>query len=249
MIKAMHVILTGGSKLEIATMRIPALIVALFTAVLTVGALAQQSVPDAPQPQKKQTAKPPDPPSADAAPSAPAPAKDDNAFPQDLSRKAAEDSKQTKQPDTGTANPFPEDVSKKAAEGSKQTKQPEPTAANPFPEDESKAAAKAAGNDASSSKSDDAPPVHDPARAKKDNEVGTFYLQTGNYEGALQRYQDATATDPTNVNAIFGLAESQRLLKKNADAARNYELYLDIVPNGPKAKQALKALKEIQAGK
>jgi tetratricopeptide (TPR) repeat protein len=244
MIKPMHAILTGGSKLEKATMRIPALIVAFFTAVLTVGALAQQSVPDAPQPQKKQTAKPPDPPPTD-----PTPAKDDNAFPEDVSKKAAEDSKQTKQPDTGGANPFPEDESRKAAEDSKQTKQPEPSTANPFPEDESKAAAKAAGNDVSSSKPDDAPPVHDPARAKKDTEVGTFYLQTGNYEGALQRYQDATATDPTNVNAIFGLAESQRLLKKNADAARNYELYLDIVPNGPKSKQALKALKEIQPGK
>ena len=41
----------------------------------------------------------------------------------------------------------------------------------------------------------------------------------GDYQGALLRYQDATAVDPTNVDAIFGLAETQQMLKKNADAA------------------------------
>ncbi len=88
----------------------------------------------------------------------------------------------------------------------------------------------------------------DPARAKKDAEVGHFYLQSGDYQGALLRYKDATAADPTNVEAIFGLAETQRMLKKNAEAERNYQLYLDIVPNGPKSKQALKALKALGSG-
>jgi hypothetical protein len=45
------------------------------------------------------------------------------------------------------------------------------------------------------------------------------------------------------------MAEAQQMLKKNADAARNYQLYLDIVPNGPKSKQAIKALKTLQAAK
>ena len=94
-----------------------------------------------------------------------------------------------------------------------------------------------------------APPQPDPPRAKKDTEVGEFYLKKGDYPGALMRYQDATAADPTNVDAIFGLAEAQQMLKKNADAARNYQLYLDIVPNGPKAKQAMKALRTLQAEK
>jgi tetratricopeptide (TPR) repeat protein len=200
-------------------MRIPALLVASIAALLTVGALAQQPVPDAPQPQKKQTAKPPDPAPA---PPTPPPAKDDNAFPEDVSKKAAEAASQTKQP--GDANAFPEAQSQAAAKAA--AKEPPPYRLGAEP-----------------------PAVNDPARARRDDEVGKFYLQSGDYHGALLRYQDATASDPTNVNAIFGLAEAQRLLKKNADAARNYELYLDIVPNGPKAKQALKALKEIQAGK
>ena len=136
---------------------------------------------------------------------------------------------------------------------------------NPFPEAVSRDAAKAAGNDqnpplpraiclpASAPASRAAlsatrtSKVVDPARAKKDADVGGFYLKKGDYQGALLRYQDAMAVDPTNVDAIFGLAETQQMLKKNADAARNYQLYLDIVPNGPKAKQAMKALKTLRA--
>ena len=131
----------------------------------------------------------------------------------------------------------------------------------------SRDAAKAAGNDSTPDVKRDVPPgvsssssqssgaeedepgspptVADPARAKKDADVAGFYLKTGNYQGALLRYKDATTADPTNVEAIFGLAETQRMLKKNADAVRNYQLYLEIVPNGPKSKQALKALKTL----
>jgi len=90
--------------------------------------------------------------------------------------------------------------------------------------------------------------VPDPGRAKRDAEVADYYLKSRDYQGALLRYKDATTADPTNVEAIFGLAETQRMLKKNADAARNYQLYLEIVPNGPKAKQALKALKTLGSG-
>jgi tetratricopeptide (TPR) repeat protein len=184
------------------------------------------------------------------------PAGDDNAFPEAVSRdaaKAASDAAGKPASDaTGTAkHPAADD--------------------NPFPEAVSREAAKAAGNDqASPAPKPDLPPgvsssqssddfgdaenptgrrqLPNPGRAKKDAEVGGFYLNQGNYQGALERYQDAMAIDPTNVDVIFGLAQSQQMLKKNADAARNYQLYLDIVPNGPKAKQALKALKTLQPG-
>ena len=278
------------------------LIVASISALLTFAASPpapaqsqsnnSQSVPDAPQPQKKPAAKPPDktdaeqPASDKPAPKSP-PTKDDNPFPEDVSKQAAKsadsgsnaeppasDKPATKPASTKDDNPFPEDVSKqaaKAAAGSSDSGHPadpdatapkHSTAAdNPFPESESRDAAKAAGNDPAPAAKPDIPPgfsssqsnpgpdqVADPARAKKDAEVGGFYLQSGDYQGALLRYKDATAADPANVEAIFGLAESQRMLKKNAEAARNYQLYLDIVPNGPKSKQALKALKSLGSG-
>jgi tetratricopeptide (TPR) repeat protein len=244
------------------------LIVASLTALLTVGASASdsaqsqsnssQSIPDAPQPQKKPAAKAQsaesqstdktkaEPPAADKP--TPKTTKDDNPFPEDVSKQAAKaaagspDSEHPAEPATG--NP-----------------KPSTSTDNPFPESVSRDAAKAAGNDPAPAGKPDIPPgfsssqsspgpdrVADPARAKKDSDVGGFYLQKGDYQGALARYKEATTADPTNVEAIFGLAETQRLLKKNADAARNYQLYLEIVPNGPKAKQALKALKTLGSG-
>jgi tetratricopeptide (TPR) repeat protein len=255
-------------------MRNPPPIVAVVAALLTFGtggsARAQQQsqpVPDAPQPQKKPApkAQPSDSGSqpADQPAAKPAPAKEDNPFPEDVSRDAAKQGDDSKHP-TAKDNPFPEDVSRDAAKAASGDDSKHPTAKdNPFPEDVSRDAAKAAGNDStpapagksdlprgvsssqSSSSSGDADEIVDPGRAKKDAEVGGFYLKSGDYQGALLRYKDATAADPSNVEAIFGLAETERMLKKNAEAARNYQLYLEIVPNGPRSKQALKALKTL----
>jgi hypothetical protein len=278
------------------------LIVATITALLAFAASASaqtqapaqsdngQSVPDAPapQPQKKPAPKPqpPSDSSDSSSPSTPADApaskqpaaKDDNPFPEAVSRDAAKpasgDAGSTK-PSAAKDNPFPEAVSRDAAKSaSPDDGNAKKSGAddNPFPEAVSRDAAKAAGNDQNPAPKSDLPPgvsssqssgslddpdkptgagpqVNDPVRAKKDADVGSFYLKNGDYQGALLRYQDAMAVDPTNVDAIFGLAETQQMLKKDADAARNYQLYLDIVPNGPKAKQAIKALKTLQAAK
>lgn len=262
------------SKIREATMRIQLPIVALAAVLLTFGlggfAQTQQPVPDAPQPQKKPVPKaqptdsapqPPDQPTPK-----PPPAKEDNPFPEDVSRDAAKQGDDSKH-STAKDNPFPEDESRDAAKAASGDAAKTPTAKdNPFPEDVSRDAAKAAGNDSapapaaktdlppgvsssqSSSSSADSDEISNPGQAKKDAEVGGFYLKQGNYQGALLRYKDATTADPTNVEAIFGLAETERMLKKNVDAARDYQLYLDIVPNGPRSKQALKALKTLPPG-
>ena len=236
-----------------------------------------QSVPDAPAPQQQKKPAAKSQPPADSTDSSsqskqPA-AKDDNPFPEAVSRdaaKASSDAAGSTKPSAAKDNPFPEAVSRDAAKSaSPAADSPKKSGAddNPFPEAVSRDAAKAAGNDQNPAPKSDLPPgvsssrsssslgdadnptVNDPVRAKKDDDVGSFYLKNGDFQGALLRYQDAMAVDPTNVDAIFGLAETQQMLKKNADAARNYQLYLDIVPNGPKAKQAMKALKTLQAAK
>ncbi len=264
-------------------MRKTFLILASITALFLLAPFAPaQSVPDAPQPQKKTTPKAQTTPATDssetpaassdkdASPDAqpagpPAAAGKDNAFPEDVSRAAARSTGNAE----GSQAQGTNDQANDQASSGKPAKND-----NAFPEDVSRAAAKAAqesqkgsedqplpprslspgeSSSQSSSSSDstdvmDAPAnVIDPIRAKKDLEVGTFYLKTGEFKGALLRYKDATASDPTNVEAIYGLAEAQRGLKNNAEAIRNYELYLAIVPDGPKARQSLKALKTLQS--
>jgi len=89
--------------------------------------------------------------------------------------------------------------------------------------------------------------IHDPQLAAKDDKVGKFYLQTGDYKGAYDRYKEASLVAPEDANAVFGLAESARGLGWNKIAITNYTIYLDAIPNGKHAKDARKALKELKS--
>jgi tetratricopeptide (TPR) repeat protein len=84
--------------------------------------------------------------------------------------------------------------------------------------------------------------------AAKDDKVGQYYLQTGDYQGAYSRFKEATEVNPGDADAVFGLAEAARGLKHKDEAVENYKLYLDVVPDGSKAKAARKALAELGAG-
>jgi Tfp pilus assembly protein PilF len=87
------------------------------------------------------------------------------------------------------------------------------------------------------------------ARAKKDVEVGNYYLAAGSPKGAYARFADASKMDPTNVDAIFGLAEAAQRLRRTDEAVANYKLFLSIVPDGSRAKEARKGLNDLGAPK
>ena len=78
--------------------------------------------------------------------------------------------------------------------------------------------------------------------------VGGFYYNAGDYKGAYARFKEATKVDPTNAEAVYELAEAARALKLNNEAADNYRIYLDALPDGPKAKAARKALAAMGEG-
>lgn len=84
--------------------------------------------------------------------------------------------------------------------------------------------------------------IHSPELAAKDDKVGKFYLQAGDYKGAYERYKEASEVAPEDGEAVFGLAESARGLHLNDEAASNYALYLDAFPDGKRSKEARKAL-------
>jgi tetratricopeptide (TPR) repeat protein len=205
---------------------------------------------------------------------------------------------QTPPPHTSAAqeNPFPGDVSKQAAQqqsqpadapaapdAGQQAPQKPGNAAkdNPFPEDVSKGAADAAakssdtsgGSSSSSSSSgsaDDTDPNADlprdtgrrrlkkpsdkdiesgslagEGRAQEDVKIGRYYLGTGNYKGAYARFSEATRMDPASADAIYGLAAAAAGLHHMDEALTNYKLYLEIAPDGSDAKSARKALRAL----
>lgn len=137
---------------------------------------------------------------------------------------------------TTDANPFPEAVSEKAAEEAQQKKTPHPQYSS------SQSSAIVGGAPESG------PPAPDPARAKKDIQVGDYYMDSGDYRGAYLRFKDAVKYDQGDLDAVFGLAQSARKIGRYDEAARNFRVYLAVESKGSKAKEARKALREM-AGK
>jgi Tfp pilus assembly protein PilF len=85
----------------------------------------------------------------------------------------------------------------------------------------------------------------DPHKAAKDVEVGQWYLKMKNYRAALERFNDALTYKPNDADAIFGLAVTQEKLDLLAKADQSYRKYLEILPNGPRSKEAEEALTRI----
>ncbi|MBB6143896.1 tetratricopeptide (TPR) repeat protein [Silvibacterium bohemicum] len=175
-----------------------------------------------------------------------------------------------KKPSTAEENPFPEDISRKAAEGGDPSAPNAPSAPSPSspssPGDKPPASSDkpaAPGDDASSSRSKfqglgdvaDGDRTSDgaggyvlnPKLAADDVKIGGFYLDRRDYKGAYVRYKEATLVNPESADAVFGLAEAARGLDHKDEAIQNYRIYLDAFPDAKKAKEARKALASLGA--
>jgi tetratricopeptide (TPR) repeat protein len=87
----------------------------------------------------------------------------------------------------------------------------------------------------------------DPHRASKDIEVGDFYFKKRNYRAALERYREALLYKPSDAFANFRMAQAFEKLAQPDEAAAHYQEYLKIMPNGPLAEEAKKALEKLKA--
>lgn len=171
----------------------------------------------------------------------------------------------TQQPRHSTAedNPFPEDVSAKAAAASKDQGAGEEKPAAPDASGDAPAAN--TGESSSREKLDkadhgDLPDeknsrisngaggvIYNPKMAGDDVRVGEFYMNRGDYKGAYERFKEASQVDPGSAEAVFNLAQAARKMNRNDEAVQNYQIYLDALPNGPRAKDARKGLRDLSA--
>jgi tetratricopeptide (TPR) repeat protein len=87
----------------------------------------------------------------------------------------------------------------------------------------------------------------DPHKAAKDIEVGDFYFKRKNYRAALERYKEALVYKPNDALATYRLAECQDKTGNGSEAIAHYEDYLKILPHGPFAVDAQKALERLKA--
>jgi hypothetical protein len=86
----------------------------------------------------------------------------------------------------------------------------------------------------------------DPHKAAKDVEVGDFYFKRKNYRAAEDRYREALLYKNNDAMATFHLAECLDKMNRLGEAQQEYEAYLKILPHGPEAEKAEKAIERLK---
>ena len=81
--------------------------------------------------------------------------------------------------------------------------------------------------------------------AQRNRDAGEIYYRDKNYRGSESRFREALRYEPADPVATFELAESLEKLGKRDEARDAYQTYLIILPNGPSAAGAKKALKRL----
>ena len=89
----------------------------------------------------------------------------------------------------------------------------------------------------------------DPHRADKNIEIGDYYFNLKNYRAAESRYREALEWKPGDAIATYKLGEVMEKEGNLTQARQNYEAYLKILPDGPLADKAKKALERIEKTK
>jgi tetratricopeptide (TPR) repeat protein len=87
----------------------------------------------------------------------------------------------------------------------------------------------------------------DPHKAAKSIEVGDFYFRRKNYHAAEDRYREALRYKDNDAIATMRLAVCLEKLGIWDDARAEYESYLKILPHGPQAAEAQKAIDRLKA--
>ena len=85
----------------------------------------------------------------------------------------------------------------------------------------------------------------DPHKAAKDVEVGDYYFKRKNYKAAIERYKHALIYKQDDAIATYRLAESLDKTGNPAEAVTYYRGYLKILPHGPYAADAQKAISRL----
>lgn len=89
-------------------------------------------------------------------------------------------------------------------------------------------------------------PSFDPLRANKDIEVGTFYLKKGNYDAAIDRFEEAARLQPGLAEPYLKLGQAYEKKKDLPNAVTAYRRYLDLYRTSPDAKKIQKHIDDLE---
>jgi tetratricopeptide (TPR) repeat protein len=89
-------------------------------------------------------------------------------------------------------------------------------------------------------------PKWDPLRAEKDLEVGQYYMKRGDYDAAIDRFNDAIEAKPGFAIPFRWLGEAQEKKGVKKKALKAYQRYLDLVPHADDADKIRKRIEKLQ---
>jgi tetratricopeptide (TPR) repeat protein len=73
-------------------------------------------------------------------------------------------------------------------------------------------------------------------------EIGTFYFKKGNYDAAIDRFEEATQYEPSLAKPWRLLGEAFEKKRDYGRASESYKKYLEIFPGAPDAAQIKKRI-------
>lgn len=91
-----------------------------------------------------------------------------------------------------------------------------------------------------------AEPAFDPYHAEKSMEIGTFYFKKGNYDAAIDRFEEATRYQPTLAKPWRLLGEAYEKKHDYARAIESYKKYLEVFPGVADAAQIEKRIATLE---
>jgi tetratricopeptide (TPR) repeat protein len=74
-------------------------------------------------------------------------------------------------------------------------------------------------------------PMWNPLRAEKDIEVGKYYMDKGDVDAAIDRFNDAILAKPGYAIPFLYLGEAQEKKGLKRQAIKSYTRYLDLLPH------------------
>jgi tetratricopeptide (TPR) repeat protein len=92
-----------------------------------------------------------------------------------------------------------------------------------------------------------AEPTYDPLRADKSVEIGTFYLKRGNYDAAIERFQDATHFQPKLAKPYSLLGEAYERKGDVDNALASYRKYLELYRTAPDREKIQKRIEKLES--
>ena len=90
-------------------------------------------------------------------------------------------------------------------------------------------------------------PKWDPLRAEKDLEVGKYYLKKGDWDAAIDRFEDAAEAKPGYAIPFLYLGEAYEKKGKKKPAVKAYQRYLDLYPHADDADKVRKKIEKLHA--